>query len=190
MVQILWWARPGKNEFRRNCANVVVRYLGGDVSLVQEIFQNNDAQQQLAAVAHEHPARIFGEAVVTGSDVLRGGQVGRKNSRSWSLRLSQVFLKQICKQFLLKLLSQDLCSGRVLAQSCGGGYLPDPAGLSAAVTSYTRKLGGLAAAVASYTKNLEDLVAAVTSYTRKLEDLGVGRWTTHPLRECVRIRCH
>ena len=62
VVQILW-ALPGSYDFRRNCADVVVRYLGGAQSLVAEVFRNREAQEQLAAVAPAHPARIFGEAV-------------------------------------------------------------------------------------------------------------------------------
>lgn len=62
MVQILW-ALPGTNEFRKNCADVVVRYLGGDPNLVEEVFQNREAQEKLFAIESEHPARIFGETV-------------------------------------------------------------------------------------------------------------------------------
>ena len=62
IVQILW-ALPGTNEFRKNCADVVVRYLGGDPNLVEEVFQNREAQEQLAAAVPGHAARIFGETV-------------------------------------------------------------------------------------------------------------------------------
>ena len=62
MVEILC-ALPGNIEFRKNCAQLVVRYLGGDLSLVQKIFQNRAAQHELAVNAPQHPARIFGEAV-------------------------------------------------------------------------------------------------------------------------------
>ena len=62
MVEILF-ALPGNAEFRKNSAQLVVRYLGGDIGLVEEIFQLRAAQQELAVSAPEHPARIFGEAV-------------------------------------------------------------------------------------------------------------------------------
>lgn len=62
MVQVLW-ALPGTNDFRKHCADVVVRYLGGDPTLVEEVFQNREAQEQLASTVPAHPARIFGEAV-------------------------------------------------------------------------------------------------------------------------------
>ena len=56
-------ALPGNAEFRKHCAGVVVKYLAGDLSLVEEIFRNRAAQEQLAAEVPGHPARIFGEAV-------------------------------------------------------------------------------------------------------------------------------
>ena len=58
-------ALPGNAEFRQHCAGVVVKYLAGDLSLVEEIFRNRAAQEQLAVEAPEHPARFFGEAVET-----------------------------------------------------------------------------------------------------------------------------
>ena len=47
MVEIVWQL-PGTAEFRRNCAQTVVRYLGGDESLVDEIRRNRAAQERLA----------------------------------------------------------------------------------------------------------------------------------------------
>ena len=46
--------------FRAAEAEVLVRYLGGDMSLIREIEDIREAQQQLPA---DHPARIFGEHV-------------------------------------------------------------------------------------------------------------------------------
>ena len=48
---------------RQSAANVVVRYLGGDVSLVREVMANRDMQAQLEP---EHPASIFGQSVSRG----------------------------------------------------------------------------------------------------------------------------
>ena len=45
---------------RQSAANVVVRYLGGDASLVREIMMNKQIQAQLEP---EHPASIFGQSV-------------------------------------------------------------------------------------------------------------------------------
>jgi len=66
IVQILW-ALPGTNEFRKNCADVVVKYLGGDLRLVEKVFRNREVQEQMAATARGHPARIFGQAVEASS---------------------------------------------------------------------------------------------------------------------------
>ena len=62
MVEIVWQL-PGTAEFRRNCAQTVVRYLGGDESLVDEIRRNRAAQERLARDNPTHTARVFGEAV-------------------------------------------------------------------------------------------------------------------------------
>ena len=45
---------------RKSAANVIVRYLGGDMSLVDEVLANKQIQAELDP---EHPARIFGESV-------------------------------------------------------------------------------------------------------------------------------
>ena len=62
MVEIVWQL-PGTADFRRNCAQTVVRYLGGDESLVDEIRRNRAAQERLARDDPTHTARVFGEAV-------------------------------------------------------------------------------------------------------------------------------
>jgi hypothetical protein len=62
IVQLIW-ALPGDSAFRRNCADVCVRYLGGDPTLINEIWQNRQAQETLAQEQPTHPARVFGEAV-------------------------------------------------------------------------------------------------------------------------------
>ena len=48
---------------RQSAANVLVRYLGGDVSLVREIMANRDMQ---ASLEPEQPASIFGQSVRQG----------------------------------------------------------------------------------------------------------------------------
>ena len=62
MVEIIW-ALPGNAEFRRNCAQIAVRYLGGDETLVEEIRTNRKAQACLAQTQPDHPACVFGQAV-------------------------------------------------------------------------------------------------------------------------------
>ena len=53
---------PGRAaaHVRKQAASTLVRYLGGDLSLVDEIARNHLTQQELD---EEHPARIFGQAV-------------------------------------------------------------------------------------------------------------------------------
>ena len=56
---------PGRTATiaRQSAANVVVRYLGGDVGLVREVMANRQMQAQLEA---QHPASIFGQSVRQG----------------------------------------------------------------------------------------------------------------------------
>ena len=53
---------PGRAaaQFRKEAAEVIVRFLGGDLSLVEELAANHLAQQQLP---DSHPARLFGQTV-------------------------------------------------------------------------------------------------------------------------------
>ena len=71
MVEIIW-ALPGNAEFRRNCAQIAVRYLGGDETLVEEIRTNRRAQACLAQTQPDHPARVFGQ-VVDNNEVTQKG---------------------------------------------------------------------------------------------------------------------
>ena len=56
---------PGKAAatVRKEAASVLVRFLGGDVSLVDEIARNRLTQEELAEDNHNHPLRLFGETV-------------------------------------------------------------------------------------------------------------------------------
>ena len=53
---------PGRAaaEFRKEAAGVIVRFLGGDLSLVEEVAANHLAQ---ATLPDSHPARLFGQTV-------------------------------------------------------------------------------------------------------------------------------
>jgi hypothetical protein len=64
IVKILM-ALPGKAAagFRQKAATTIVRYIGGDLSLIQEVMDNNAAQQRLAHEDPENPALLFSEAV-------------------------------------------------------------------------------------------------------------------------------
>jgi len=64
IVQILWLL-PGRAaaEARQSAAKVVVRYLGGDVSLVAEIMANHATQAELEP---DDPAAFFGQSLPPG----------------------------------------------------------------------------------------------------------------------------
>ena len=69
---------PGRQaaRVRRQAAELMVRYLGGDLSLVDEVCAIRGFQEELAATAPEDPRRVFGEAVeATGSS--SGEQLAR-----------------------------------------------------------------------------------------------------------------
>ena len=53
---------PGRTaaQFRKHSADVVVRFLGGDLSIVEEVVANRSLQE---AAQQEHPMRFFGETV-------------------------------------------------------------------------------------------------------------------------------
>ena len=104
-------ALPGDTEFKRNAANVVVRYLGGDLTLATEVLENRAAQERLADEAPEHPARIFGEAVENG-DVLPRSAAGHIHAAIEGLRdeLQQTHVWTFSKT------SKDQRSGRALAR--------------------------------------------------------------------------
>ncbi len=62
MVQILMQL-PGETIFKQNCADVIVRYLGGDTSLVADVIANRAEQERLADEDPDHPVRMMGEEV-------------------------------------------------------------------------------------------------------------------------------
>ena len=56
---------PGQQaaRVRRQAAELLCRYLGGDISLVEEVCRLRGFQEELAAGAPEDPRRVFGGAV-------------------------------------------------------------------------------------------------------------------------------
>jgi hypothetical protein len=68
---------PGHHaaRIRRQAASLLVRYLGGDGSLVDEVCRLRGFQEELAVQNPEDPRRIFGEAVeAAGDDTVVGEQ--------------------------------------------------------------------------------------------------------------------
>jgi hypothetical protein len=56
---------PGRMaaQCRRQAAQLMIRYLGGDLSLIKEVEENRALQERLATEDPTHPMRLFGEAV-------------------------------------------------------------------------------------------------------------------------------
>ena len=51
---------------RRRAAELIVRYLGGDLSIISEVMRNRGLQEELAVGAPQDSRRAFGEAVEAG----------------------------------------------------------------------------------------------------------------------------
>ena len=56
---------PGRQaaRVRRQAAELLVRFLGGDIALVDEVCRNRGVQEELAVRAPEDPRRLFGADV-------------------------------------------------------------------------------------------------------------------------------
>ena len=54
---------PCAARVRRRAAELIVRYLGGDLSIISEVMRNRGLQEELAVGAPQDPRRAFGEAV-------------------------------------------------------------------------------------------------------------------------------
>ena len=61
---------PGHHaaRVRRQAAQVLVRYLGGDLAIIDEVCGIRSFQEEMAARAPDDPRRIFGEAVEAAGD--------------------------------------------------------------------------------------------------------------------------
>ena len=73
---------PGRHAaaVRRQAAALLVRYLGGDLALIDEVCAIRGFQEQLAVQRPEDPRRVFGEAVeaaTSGSSGTIGEQLAR-----------------------------------------------------------------------------------------------------------------
>ena len=54
---------PGQcaTQVRRRAAELIVRWLGGDLAIIPEVIANRGLQEELAVDAPDHPLRAFGE---------------------------------------------------------------------------------------------------------------------------------
>ena len=91
---------PGRAaaRFRAASADVMVRFLGGDLTLVAEIRRNAEAQQQLPA---DNPARMFGEDVEARAarEEVPPPFLLRSVTNVIDLRSSQLYFRQIMGEF-------------------------------------------------------------------------------------------
>ena len=64
IVQVIM-VLPGRaaDGFRRTMSDILVRYAGGDPTLVEEIYANRRMQMGLAAADPDNPMRVFGDEV-------------------------------------------------------------------------------------------------------------------------------
>ena len=65
---------------RRRAAELIVRYLGGDLSIIPEVMANRGLQEELAANAPEDPRRAFGEEVEGGPGLVSAVQLVERAS--------------------------------------------------------------------------------------------------------------
>ena len=77
---------PGQaaNNFRKQVASVLVRYLGGDLTLVEEVAAIRLAQEQLP---EDHPARVFGQTVESETAKRGREEVAEMELRSKKVRV-------------------------------------------------------------------------------------------------------
>ena len=71
---------PGRQaaNIRRQAASLLVRWLGGDLALVDEVCRTRGFQEELAVRSPEDPRRVFGEAVEADASTSGvGGQLAR-----------------------------------------------------------------------------------------------------------------
>ena len=67
---------PGRMaaRVRRQASELLVRYLGGDLSLIDEVCRIRGFHEEMAVRAPDDPRRVFGEAVEAGPS----GAVGER----------------------------------------------------------------------------------------------------------------
>jgi hypothetical protein len=85
---------PGSQaaKVRRQAAEILVRYFGGDITLVAEVCHLRQFQKHLAEVRPEDPRRIFAEAVDASAPVVEAALTGGAGYRL----LLQIFVFTKC----------------------------------------------------------------------------------------------
>ena len=83
---------PGRHaaRVRRQAAELLCKYLGGDLALVDEVYRNRGFQEQLAVQAPEDPRRLFGEVVEA-----TGGTVGSATTTQLARACTEAIAKAV-----------------------------------------------------------------------------------------------
>ena len=107
-------------QARRQAASLLCRWLGGDLSLIDEVCRARGFQEQLAVRAPEHPARVFGEAVEAGGVTDAAGACEQIVGRMLPPLLNKLAEK------LTETLDERFAAFEKLHRARGGPYaLPD-----------------------------------------------------------------
>ena len=83
---------PGRHaaRVRRQAAELLCRYLGGDLAVVDEVYRNRGFQEQLAVRAPDDPRRLFGEVVEA-----TGGTVGSATTTQLARACTEAIAKAV-----------------------------------------------------------------------------------------------
>jgi hypothetical protein len=114
---------------RKQAASLLVRYMGGDVSLVEEVAANRLVQEELP---HEYPARPFGQ--ILGSEAMKRKKEeleicevegGIKRARAQSaLDVSKIKLESL-KHLELPVSDRDRITAKDIIRTAGFAEAPN-----------------------------------------------------------------
>ena len=90
-------------RLRRQVAELVVRYLGGDLTIIDDVCRIRGFQEELAARAPEDPRRAFGEAVEASRDSVALADL----ARAFSTLTEQLAVQEETLARVRRLLEQD-----------------------------------------------------------------------------------
>jgi hypothetical protein len=75
LIQVIFMLPgPEAAQVRQAAAEIFIRFMGGDLSLIQDVQRMNEVQAFLREHEPEHPMRIFGEAVESTEEVTPASQ--------------------------------------------------------------------------------------------------------------------
>jgi len=136
---------PGQQtaRVRRQAAELLVRYLGGDMRIIDEVCALRGLQEELATARPDDPRRIFGEAVeASGSHGPVGAQLVRIISTvERRLTAQESFVRNgLSIRTGFGITPKGPKPSADLGDRCGGGhYGPDPEQLSGGIQTPTTR---------------------------------------------------